>query len=262
MENPESMLPKKSESQIKSIPQIFYDVISRVIPGSVSIIGIMMALDTTISETIFLPFLEVKAFSDSSIFLVMIFLVCAYILGHLFNPIGDLLYTHLLSKIFKSYANVLYTVVNSPEKCKLSSKIIEFINKIDIKKGQSNSQEEKNNDWKEKSNEMDEDYLSLIYAWSDWLRNQDSNMGARLVKLRAEYNLHAELGVAGMVTVLIHIIAIPKPSWDYELIAIAAIVSVLSSLNYLKAFRVFQISVINNYYATHDKSNNSNKSAS
>ncbi|MCP4430777.1 MAG: hypothetical protein GY806_07360 [Gammaproteobacteria bacterium] len=221
----------------KIVPQFFYDVIARGVPGGAFLIGVSFALGEDISvKRIVMAGLDISsAPTTEAILLLVLFAFYAYVIGHVIGPASDWVSKlKLLDLAFSNKFHVLRNCMN-PEESRLPRNIQEFL--------------------KNEIGENDEtdkfQYTSVLFIWADWLRLRSADAGARIVKLRAEYRMLIGLSVVGMLIIIIHVIWVifVEISLNVKLIVISFLVFSLGLLGYCKAYSTFQWGVINNFYA-------------
>src|SRR5512140_669745 len=74
---------------LKLIPQLFYDVISRVIPGVVALVLIAAALGSDLGALVVGPFRGAGALAQSALFLGIGVIGASYIAGQMIAPVSD-----------------------------------------------------------------------------------------------------------------------------------------------------------------------------
>src|SRR5436305_4637952 len=218
------------------VPQLFYDLIGRVIPGAVTIIGITLSLQVDLSALLSSPFSHIPPLRESPLFLSTIFLAASYLVGHLVTPLSDLL-RPFLTWLVPSRFEVLRKLVHGDDGG-YTSKIVHFF--------QEQAEFTPNGIAPDQSR-----YTYLLYIWADWLHIEQPESGARLAKIRAECRLHSELATAGILMLISHIgaILLGYTHLNLSLVIAASVIGVLGVWNYARHFRIFQWGVINNYYA-------------
>lgn len=233
----------------KIVPQFFYDVIARGVPGGALIAATSFSLGdkASIQDIVMYGFDgKIEDVSPTISFLILLAFY-SYALGHLIAPIGDRISKlKIVDDHFKSELHVLRHAID-PKKSKFPKRVREYLEKeVGISKnGILNEDESKV-----------VEYTSVLFIWSDWLRLKSADAGARIVKLRAEYRLFIGLCVVGLYSAFFHILSylylmyIEKPiSFNIVLVLGGLVASCLGLYGYCKAYSVFQYSVINNYYA-------------
>ena len=82
---------------------------------------------------------------------------------------------------------------------------------------------------------------SFLYVWLDWLRWKEPDVGARIVKIRAEVKLQSQLAAAGGVIGLFQISA---GGWSWASMGWVSLV-LLGLVNYCRLYRIFELSILN-----------------
>ncbi len=92
---------------LKLIPQLFYDLISRVLPGCVAIILLAASTDTKLGKMMADPWEGASAMQGSALLLGFGFVVTAYLVGQVLSPVSDLVERRVLERLFSAYYRVL-----------------------------------------------------------------------------------------------------------------------------------------------------------
>lgn len=93
---------------------------------------------------------------------------------------------------------------------------------------------------------------SILFVWLASIRLLDADTGARLVKVRAESKMQSQLAAAALITKAFHFVSVyvlnsGRLSWALLLVAFSILL--LAIVNYVRQNYIFQLSVINHYYA-------------
>ncbi|HHJ16361.1 MAG TPA: hypothetical protein ENJ80_06645 [Gammaproteobacteria bacterium] len=226
----------------KIVPQFFYDVIARVIPGTAAIIGASVAMGYDIVNITVAPFGGSTKLLNSSFFFVTMLFGYSYVAGHLINPLGDIL-RPLIEKLFPGQFHILRTEISTE-----NGSLPENMRDLLAKETDMNDSCPVPDGTQAQNKGI---YTSLLFIWADWLRLERPDVGARLVKLRAEYRMQIGLTVAATITLLLHVVSCLAYQYELNIILIvfSLCVVVLSSTGYAQSYGTFQWSVINNYYA-------------
>ncbi|MEA2575593.1 MAG: hypothetical protein QOH93_2891, partial [Chloroflexia bacterium] len=75
---------------LKVVPELFYDLIARVVPGAVAIYFISTAVQMKSTDFILNALNNVPVLVESSLVIVLIFLGMSYVVGHLLIPLRAL----------------------------------------------------------------------------------------------------------------------------------------------------------------------------
>ncbi len=229
---------------LKLIPQLFYDLISRVLPGGVAIIAITAAVDRKVGKIVIGLLEGIPVIQQSSFFLAMTILTCAYIVGHLIGPLSAFVERNIIAKLFPSSFHVLKNTVSASSGDYLPDMqnfLTNELNKYYRKEG---------------TNEIkDRQYTRAIFLWYDWLRIYNPDVGARITKIRAEYRMYGEITIAMVIAFILHLSAIRwgiRPNW--VLIILTFSIGTLSLWGLTRMYRIFQWTIINHYYIERNRS--------
>ncbi len=217
---------------LELIPQVFYDLISRIIPGFIGIFLIGISTEIQLHKFPALIFKGSETFQNYGLFLFLFWIVAAYLLGQVIALFSSLYEQIVVKNMFPKYFNILYQSL--------------FVKDIFAKREKDILMNEV------KDEKKDERIIQLkIWAWYDWLRVNHSEAGARCAKVRAEYRMHAGISVVMTFTVLLHLIShvIYHTKFNWTFVITAIIVSILFSWANARNHRMFELNVINQYIA-------------
>jgi len=229
----------------KIVPQLFYDVIARGVPGGALIAGTSFSLgdSASIRDIVMVGFSGANASVSATLSFFLLLMFYSYILGHIISPVGDWVVDRdIIKSKFSIYLHVLKDSVD-PGKSTFPRKIQKYLRE------QAGIFQDDIDSGKENKNVK---FTSVLFIWSDWLRFKSADAGSRIVKLRAEYRMLLGLSVVGVYTAVLHVICsafIDDVSLNIVLIVSGIALSWLGFLGYCKGYSTFQFSVINNYYA-------------
>jgi len=223
---------------LKLIPQLFYDLISRVLPGSVAIILLSISADLKLGKLTTEFWEGATAIQQSAWLLGLGFIVAAYLVGQIISPISDFIEKSLVKRLFPSYFQVLQ--VGLSKKGTYPSNIQKVL-------------------LKELGGEKDDDashmtsgqYEKAVFVWYDWLRVNFQEAGANAAKIRAEYRMHSQNTVVFIMALITHSIWAYAQQGELNLafIIVTAIASLLSLWATARTYRAFQWAVIQQFYA-------------
>lgn len=92
---------------LKLIPQLFYDLISRVLPGCVALILLAASTDTKLGK-LAADFSEgASAIQESALLLGFGFTIAGYVVGQVLSPVSDFVENNVIKRLFSSYYRVL-----------------------------------------------------------------------------------------------------------------------------------------------------------
>ncbi len=241
----------------KLIPQIFFDVIARMMPGSAVLVGWAIAGDWELSKILLIPFGSESGLGASSIFFVFVFLGASYVAGHLLGPLSQPLEASINWCCRKKLSLMTDLIAHRSDIYPLP--ICQFFSSSARIHVGGSRKETAGEDPSVPVETADptvaseiRHHTSLIYIWLDWLRLKKPDVGARLVKIRAEVKMQSQLAVAALTVVPFHALSAlvcESVAWNGALVAATLVVSFLAIANYYRLFRIFQLSIINHYYA-------------
>lgn len=215
------------------IPQLFFDVFARIIPGAVTIVLLSLATRKNLFARLFEWGLGASYKpEDSTVMLLLISLGASYVVGILLSPGGKLVQTKA-TKLFK-YSNPLEEV--SQEKDRYLPQFRAFL--------------------KKQLDQCTEDQVrNAIWLWYDWLRINFPEIGALTVKLRAEYTMYGSLAVAFALFVPVHLVSsvFQKKTLSLGGMLITTLCFLLSAERSAELMRTFQLSVVNFYFCGKEK---------
>jgi len=156
----------------------------------------------------------------------------SYVLGHIISIVSDPFEKKLARFLMPKSYNILNQSISSESR--YPEKIRDFL------------VEEVSTRQKEKEN-----VGVTIFIWYDWLKIHSPDAGARCAKIRAEYRMHSGISVVMIVTILIQLLflVVFGSQLELSLLVLSAILAVLFLLGHARHHKVFEWSVINQYYA-------------
>jgi hypothetical protein len=243
-ENAENVLAKLHYSGAfvmdasKLIPQLFFDLIARVVPGSLAIIMIAIAANIKLGKLITDFWDGAQAIQESGLFLGLGFFLAAYLIGHLISPIGIWIEEQVIRRLFPTYYRVLQDAVldgsdYSPSIRNFFMKEMGFKKGMDIRKVPANQ------------------YEKMVFVWNDWLQVNNPDVGTRAAKVRAEYRMHSENVVVFFGALVLHLIVTYEHQGypNFIFIGAVAIAGLVSLWATARMYRTFQWAVIQNFYS-------------
>jgi hypothetical protein len=175
---------------LKIIPQVFFDLIARVVPGSVGIIAYLILFGKDWTDTITKIFGQ--SFSvESTTLSFLIYLGTGYVIGELISPLAKM--------------------VQRINELKIPNSISAFKKMV--------AKKEKNKEVKEIENEMNKKLKSEDKKFSedkiryDRLRLKHPDVGALCAKIRAEFTMHNELAVVFFISALYYPFSVLQFNW-------------------------------------------------
>lgn len=223
---------------LKLIPQLFYDLISRVFPGSVAIVLLTASTDLKLGKLITDPWEGATAIQESAFMLGFGFVVAAYLVGQIISPISDFIEQNLIKRLFPSYFQVLQLGLSSKGTYSPSMR------KVLLKELGSEREDDA-------SQITPGQYQKAVFVWYDWLRVNFQEAGANAAKIRAEYRMHSQNTVVFIATLMTHLIWTSTQQADLKLalIILTATAGLLSLWATARTYRAFQWAVIQQFYA-------------
>lgn len=219
---------------LKLIPQIYHDILARIVPGSAAFFCISFAMSKKMGAILNSLFDGSDALQKSSFSLILALIVLAYIFGHITGLFSDQL-ENLIRKIFPKFFKVLAEIINGESH--YSQKIENFI------KEEVGFSEEKDYS-KSKINKN-------LFIWYDWLRIHAPEAGSRVAKLRAEYRMLSGMAVVMLASFIIHILFNLIMSFKFHIFFACSTISLFLLFSWANArlYRLFQWAIINQYFA-------------
>ncbi len=223
---------------LKLIPQLFYDMIARVIPGALAIVLVAEAADLKLGVLVNKFWDGAAAVQQSVLFFSFGFILAAYVVGQILSPISDFLESRVVKKLFPRYYHVLKNAISE------GSEYSPAVRKFLLKELGC----EKETDAKGMSAAV---ASKAIFVWFDWLRVTDQDAGARAAKIRAEYRMHIQNSVVFFCALVIDLTAvlIHWRLFNPVLIVLLTLAGIISLWATARTHRAFQWAVLQQYYA-------------
>jgi hypothetical protein len=227
----------------KVIPEIYYDLIGRLVPGIIALVLWPNAMNLDMVGMVFSLYAGSSVLSKSVLIFGLTILAIAYAIGHLVSPISATAHSRLLPRLFPSNFRVLKDAAErgkNPYPHKIS---IFFNNEASAVFGNGDRQPSAS------------EYRRVTFLWYDWVRLKNPSAGTRLAKMRAEYRMLEGLYVVfGATLLLCSVVFLLKWSGrdahpPHVAFVIANVIALLiSTWAAARMFQTFQFSVINHYY--------------
>lgn len=229
---------------LKVIPQVFYDLIARIIPGAIAI-WVLTAACNIKSERIVAALLDgFPELQHSAFILIIVFLLSAYLAGHLISTVNDFPpFRWTLSKIFPSFSTILRKIRDGLCTDYLKNEMDRLVKEVVCgDTAPSEARDEKH-------------YKAAVYLWYDLLRVRYPDVGGRLTKLRAEYHMRKRIAEVLFIAMILHILLSIIGVWIGALgvslnkytLGISLSGFILSGWGAVRACKTFQRSIINHY---------------
>ncbi len=227
----------------KLIPELFYDIFGRIIPGLVALALWSYAFNFDIAQSVFFFSQGFSALQGSTLFLGLGLLTVAYAIGHLVSPISAWSHSKLLPAISPSNFSVLKEAASKGKNAYPGRIALFFLAETTALFGNADREPSA------------AEYRRITFLWYDWIRLRDPSAGTRLAKMRAEYRMLEGLYVVFGVTALFALMAsifkligwtVEPPSMRFDMACVTCFLVAAWAASRL--FRTYQFSVINHYY--------------
>ncbi len=262
---------------LKIIPQLFYDLMARIIPGSIAILALTAAGNVTLGQVRDKVFQSVPTLPDTSLVSITTFLLGAYLMGHLIDSLRDMsewtvkwtVKRKLFSRKFISKATQCIRIIStklSPSFCHTLEKSLEALCTTYLQCEADRLFKRTLYGAVTEKDKLDSvQKADAIYLWYDWLRVQKADVGARLTKLRAEYHMLERIAYVLFLALILHLLVWtgarrinPEIALNWYLVIGSCLGFIMSSRAAAKACWSFQWSTINHYMLMNSESNTAN----
>ena len=222
---------------IKLIPQLFYDVISRVIPGVVALVLVASALGSDLGALVAGPFAGSPSLQQSALFLGVGVLGAAYIAGQMIAPVSDFYERYIVGALVPRRFWLLPGALGPDSRYPEGMQLF-LLRELGL--GDENRQL------------AGERFRVALFVWYDWLRVWQVPAGARVEKIRAEYRMFGGVAVAAFTATAAHVgrALLVTGSVHPLFVAGGLLVFVFSSWGMARTYRTFERSVVNQYYVS------------
>lgn len=223
---------------LKLVPQLFYDLIARVLPGSVAIIILATATDLKLGKLTTDFWDGAPAIQQSALFLGFSFFVAAYVVGQIISPISDFIENKIVKRLFPAYFLALKNALSSSSE--YSPTVRGFLLKeLGYEKEKETTQMTTGQSSK------------AVFVWYDWLRANAPDSGARAAKIRAEYRMHSQNTVAFLIALAVHLALgyIRQSNINPALIIVLTVAGLTSLWATARTYRTFRWAVVQQFYA-------------
>ena len=225
------------------IPEIFYDVIGRMVPGLLALFLLSVASGVDVVRATNSFYASNSALEESSIVIVGTLLGLEYVVGQLLGALGNMAHSKVLPHVFRQSYSVLYNAVRAGENPYPAS-VQKFLDSETAHMFQGSA---------ESATPLR--CRQVTYLWYDRLRKSDGVAGVKLEKMRAEYKMLEGLYMAFALALVSHVLAGSSSvlghmaAIDWRVVAALAGGFALCVWASARLFQTFQWSVINQYYA-------------
>lgn len=220
---------------LRLLPQVFYDLISRVIPGVIGLVLISYALERDLGSLISGPFAGAPALQTSPLFLGIATIGASYIMGQITAPISDLYERRLVSSLVP-VGYWTFPAALQPDSAYTDAFRAFIGRELELQQPDPSLAARR--------------FHAMLFVWYDWLRVWKPEAGMRVTKLRAEYRMFGGIAVSSIFAVGLHIVlslvgqARLVPAFGI----IGLLVTAFASWGMVRTYRTFQWSVLNQYY--------------
>jgi hypothetical protein len=224
---------------LKLIPQLYYDLLGRVVPGAVLLMGLRIRFDSLAIP----PFSRTMAsyfglHNESAILEVSAFLLAAYVVGHLLAPLS------------RRVERIVARQTRDP--------VEQICDEEDTHLPQLSAF------WRQRLCRAEYGQLSkercdaTVYLCCDWLRLHKPDAGAFATKLRAELRMHGALVAALVILLVAYATGLKGAGRQLPLVwgrvGVIAAGLVLVAARTVRTYRIFRLSVLNFCYVAEAES--------
>ena len=236
---------------LKLIPQLFYDLIARVVPGSIAIILFSVCAHIKLGKLATDFWEGATEIQGSAFFLGFGFFFVAYVVGQIISPLSEFIENRIVKRLLPAYFLVLKNALSN------SSQYSPAVRNLLIKELGYEQMTAAASITADKSSKA-------VFVWYDWLRINDPDAGARAAKIRAEYRMHSQNTVVFFIALLVHLALayMHQSSFELSLIAILSAGVVMSIWATARTYRNFQWAVVQQFYAAKASGTNTKKEKS
>ncbi len=222
---------------LRLIPQLYYDLVSRVFPGGMTILAVTLAVDFKLGSVLAYVLEGAPPLQQSTFVLGLVVFIASYLTGQLVAPLSDSLERHVAARLFPAHFRAVRDAATTGGG--YSSEISQFV-RDELAYGHGS----------DISALKDADYERAVAVWLDWLLVHDVSAGERASKVRAEYRLYGGVAVAAFAFIVIHPAASLARAIRLNgyLLLLAAVIGALCLWGLARTYRVFQWTIIDSYY--------------
>ncbi len=222
---------------LKLIPQLFYDVISRVIPGVVALVLVALALGSNVGALAAGPFSGAPALRDSPLFLGVALIGAAYIAGQMIAPVSDFYERYIVGAIVPARFWMMPGAVSPGSQYPENMQAF-LLRELGLGDGDRQLAAAR--------------FRAVVFVWYDWLRVWQVPAGARVEKIRSEYRMFGGVAVAAFGATLVHLgrALLVSGALQPFYVATGLLLFLFSSWGMARTYRTFERSVANQYYVS------------
>ncbi len=225
---------------IKLIPQLFYDVISRVIPGVVALVLVAAAMGSDLGALVVGPFRGAPALQQSALFLGIGLIGASYIAGAMISPVSDFYERYvvggLLPRSFWLLPGALAPGSHYP--APMQRFLLRELGLTEESRALAAAR-----------------FRGALFVWYDWLRVWQPQTGSRVEKIRAEYRMFGGVAVGALAATLIHVARAAAFGATLQPLfaGLGLLLFLFASWGMARMFRTFERSVVNQYYVSKEE---------
>jgi hypothetical protein len=225
---------------IKLIPQLFFDVISRVIPGVVALVLVAAAMGSDLGALVTGPFRGAVALQQSALFLGVGVIGASYIAGAMISPVSDFYERYVVGALMPRSFWLLPAALapGSHLPAPMQRFLVRELGLSEESRGLAAAR-----------------FRGALFVWYDWLRVWQPQAGSRVEKIRSEYRMFGGVAVGAFAAAFIHLVrALAFGAPLQPLFAIMGLLLFLfASWGMARMFRTFERSVVNQYYVSKEE---------
>ena len=225
---------------IKLIPQLFYDVISRVIPGVVALVLVAAAMGSDLGALVTGPFRGAVALQQSALFLGVGVIGASYIVGAMISPVSDFYERYVVGALMPLGFWLLPAALapGSHFPAPMQRFLVRELGLSEENRALAAAR-----------------FRGALFVWYDWLRVWQPQAGSRVEKISSEYRMFGGVAVGAFAAAFIHLVrALAFGAPLQPLFAIMGLLLfVFASWGMARMFRTFERSVVNQYYVSKEE---------
>lgn len=227
------------------IPQLYFDIISRVIPGLVTLILMALVLDIKIGDIFADIFDGADSVVESALFFILICSALVYLIGHVLESLGSFIEWKIILRLNRKRYTTIPRIINNKEFFPVGLRLFLL---AEIQKEYLNSAES--------GIQLSiEDCRKVVYVWVDWLKLHYADISVTVIKLLSEYRMHRHnsVGLVAVAGIYFAAILLGKNTFNPLVLAALLISALISFRATAIMHEIFQWSVIHHLYALKEK---------
>jgi hypothetical protein len=237
----------------KIIPELFYDLIARIVPGAVAIYFITTAVDVKATDFILNALNNVPPLAESGLVIVLVFLGMSYVVGHLLTPLAAL--SNKIARVIRPASfTVLQDMLTKRHLNIVSTELVSFIKNDEIIKSipaeTAASRKEAIRTFFHIAKHLYRPSTTLMLAW---LRQYRPTTGIQGMKISAELLMLKIIAAATAFAILLHVVSalFSQITFNWVFFLTAAAITLLSHLGVARHTQTLAWHCIENYYLAH-----------